>query len=152
MLRKISLAVLFLMMIPSGFVSAADSSSVARLRETAIPDRFSGIVPLYGKTPKSSPGICHVDNVARTIQSIFERSGGTYLGGSDNTLTPITATISCDDKATRWYFQVSPTTTLGHKIPADGSWQPAGPNALGYLSGIAASASDNVACAITLWY
>jgi hypothetical protein len=61
--------------------------------------KFEGVVSVFG-IPRTT-GPCYVDNTARTIQSLIERSGGTYLGGSDNTLAPISMMVSCDDKATR---------------------------------------------------
>ena len=136
----------------AGVIYAADSSSIAPRGNDAIPDRFGGVVTLTGKTPRTTP--CNVDNVARTLQAIVVAGGGTYLGGSDNTLTPIAATISCTDNATRWGFGITPSTTVGHKMSAATwpPWQISGPDAIGLMKGIAAGATDNNSCAITLWY
>jgi len=133
----------------AGVIYAADSASVANQRNTTIPDRFGGVVPLIGKTPRTTQ--VTVNDTARTLDNLVVTGSGTYLGGSDNTLTPIAATISCESYATMWAFQTTPTASVGHKIPADGSWQPSGPDALGYLRGIR-DGTDNVSCAITLWY
>jgi len=134
----------------AGVVYAADSSSIAYRGNDAIPDRFGGVMPLAGKTPRTT--MIYVDNTASTISTLVARDGGTYLGGSDNTLTPIAATISCPTTATRWSFQTTPSATVGHVLPADGSWQVSGPDAIGYLKGYGNAASDNVTCAVTLWY
>lgn len=134
----------------AGVVHAADSSSIAPRGFDAIPDRFGGAVTLLGKTPRTT--MIYVDNVTATMATRIAAGGGTYLGGSDNTLTPISATISCPTTATMWAFQTTPSTTVGHKLAADGSWQVSGPDAIGYLRGKGAGATDNVACAVTLWY
>lgn len=144
------LVAIMLLAVFAGVIYAADSSSIAPRGLDTIPDRFGGIVSLIGKTPRSSP--CNVDNVARTLQAIFVAGGGTYLGGSDNTLTPIAATISCPDNATRWGFGISPSTTVGHKLTAGTWWQFSGPDAMALLKGINNVATDNAACTITLWY
>jgi hypothetical protein len=133
----------------AGVIYAADSSSVAHQRSLSIPDRFEGAVPLAGKAPRTWQ--ITIDNVARTLDNAVTAASGTYLGGTDNTLTPIAATISCEDADTIWAFQTTPTATVGHVLTADSSWQMSGPDAIGYLKGIRA-ATDNASCAVTLWY
>jgi type 1 fimbria pilin len=132
-----------------GAVYAADLPSLAQFRNTSIP--YSGNIPVYGMYPRTAPSVCYVDNVARTVETLVQNAGGTYLGGSDNTLTPIAATISCNGN-TRWAFQASPSTTVGHYLPNESAWNISGPDAIGRVKGIAAGATDNVSCAITLWY
>jgi hypothetical protein len=134
----------------AGVIYAADSSSIAPRGFDTIPDRFGGAVTLLGKTPRTT--MINVDNVTATMAVRVAAGGGTYLGGSDNTLTPIAATISCPTTATRWAFGATPSATVGHVLAADGSWQLSGPDAIGYLKGYGAAATDNVACAVTLWY
>lgn len=134
----------------AGVIYAADSSSVAHQRSLSIPDRFEGAVALSGKAPRTWH--VNIDNVTggRTLDNAVVAASGTYLGGSDNTLTPIAATISCKATDTYWAFQNTPTTA-DHYLAAGASWQPSGPDAIGYLKGIT-SGTDNAACAVTLWY
>lgn len=132
----------------AGVIYAADSSSIAPRGFDTIPDRFGGAVTLAGKTPRTTQ--VNVYGTAATISALVASGSGTYLGGSDNTLTPIAATISCVTTATSWAFGTTPTATVGHKLAADGSWQLSGPDAIGRLKGIAVT--DNTSCAVTLWY
>lgn len=134
----------------AGVIYAADSSSIAPRGFDTIPDRFSGTVPLAGKTPRTTQAT--VDNTARTLDNLVVTGGGTYLGGSDNTLTPIAATISCEATATMWAFQTTPTATVGHELAAGSIWQPSGPDALTYLRGRNTADGASASCAITLWY
>ena len=108
-------------------------------------DAYQAVVPVQG-IPRSAPAIVYIDNVAKTIQALFEAAGGTYLGGNDNTLAPIGALIKCETKDTRWGWDVTPTTTLGLLVPADASWVISGPNWMSTGKAIAAGATDNVAC------
>lgn len=136
----------------SGVVFAADTSSLSPHGSigVGIPDRYQGAVPLAGKAPRTTQ--VTVDNTARTLDNLVVTGGGTYLGGSDNTLTPIAATISCETVATQWAFTTTPTATLGHVLAADSSWQPSGPDALALLKGRNSADGASATCAITLWY
>ncbi len=133
----------------SGVIYAADSASIAPRGSNAIPDRFGGAVNLLGKTPRTWQ--VTIDNTARTLDNLVVTASGTYLGGSDNTLTPIAATVSCDN-ATRWSFQTTPSATVGHAIAAAGSYHFSGPDAMVYLRGVNAVEGTGASCAVTLWY
>lgn len=132
----------------AGGLYAADTPSLAQFQNTAIP--YSGNIVVTGKAPRTWS--VNIDNVTggRTLENAVTRASGTYLGGTDNTLTPIAATISCKATDTYWAFQNAPTTA-SHYLAAGSSWQPSGPDAVGYLKGIS-SGTDNAACAVTLWY
>jgi hypothetical protein len=132
----------------AGAIYAADSQSVSAPGYRSIPDRFSGSVPLAGKTPRTTQ--VTVNNTAATVSALVAAGGGTYLGGSDNTLTPIAATISCVTTSTSWAFQTTPTASVGHILVAGASWQPSGPDALATMKGI--RVTDDTSCAVTLWY
>jgi hypothetical protein len=133
-----------------GYVGyAADSSSVAKPTAVAIPDRFAGSVNLYGKMPRTTQ--VTIDNTSRTIDNLVVTAGGVYLGGSDNTLTPIGVTISCDN-ATRWSFNTDASTTVGHIIPASGSVNFFGPDAIAYLKGANSVDGTGASCAVTRWH
>jgi hypothetical protein len=147
---KYLIAISILAVVLGGTVYGADSSSVAKPTGVAIPDRFGGFVPLAGKTPRTWQ--VSVDNTARTLDNLVVTGSGTYLGGSDNTLTPIAATISCESTATMWAFQTTPTATVGHELAAGTSWQPSGPDALAYLRGRNTADGASASCAVTLWY
>lgn len=144
------LVILSVVLLFAAVIYAADSSSVAPRGLNTIPDRFGGVVTLIGKTPRTTP--VNVDNIVRTLDNIIATGGNPYLGGSDNTLTPIAATISCPDNATRWAFDLTPSTTVGHKLAAGTWWQFSGPDALALLKGVNNGATDNASCTITLWY
>jgi len=133
-----------------GVIYAADSSSIAPRGFDTIPDRFGGVMPLVGKSPRTIQ--VTVDNTARTLDNLVVTGGGTYLGGSDNTLTPIAATISCETVDTQWAFTTTPTADVGHVLAAGSSWQPSGPNALALLRGRNTADGASATCAITLWY
>jgi len=134
----------------AGVIYAADSSSIAPRGFDTIPDRFGGTVPLAGKTPRTWQ--VTVDNTARTLDNMVVTASGTYLGGSDNTLTPIAATISCETVDTQWAFTATPTAALGHVLASGSSWQPSGPDALALLRGRNSADGSSATCAITLWY
>ena len=86
----------------------------------------------------------YIDNTARTVQSLFERAGGTWL---NNGLAPIGALVKCETYDVRWGFGgVTPTTTLGTKVSADESWIISGPLWMSTGKAIAKGATDNVAC------
>jgi len=114
-------------------------------------DAFQAVVPLQG-VPRSAPGVVYIDNTARTIQSLFERAGGTYLGGTDNVMAPIGALLVCDSVAVRLGFNITPTTTVGTPFPAAASWILPGPDWVSGGKAIAAGATDNAACSIVLVY
>ena len=135
----------------AGALYAADTSSVSPHGTIGlgVPDRYQAAIPLLGKTPRTTQ--VTVDNTARTIDNLVVTASGTYLGGSDNTLTPIAVTGSCTDNITRWSFQTTPSATVGHQISVGGSFQFSGPDAIGYLRGKSES-GGNAPCALTLWY
>lgn len=132
----------------AGVIYAADTPSLAQFQNTAIP--YSGNIVVTGKAPRSWH--VNIDNVTggRTLDNAVVAASGTYLGGTDNTLTPIAATIVCKSTDTYWAFQNTPTTADIY-LASGSSWQPSGPDAIGYLKGIT-SGTDNAACSVTLWY
>ena len=134
----------------AGVIYAADSSSIAPRGFDSIPDRFGGVMPLAGKSPRTTQ--VTLDNTARTLDNLVVTGSGTYLGGSDNTLTPIAATISCETVDTQWAFTTTPTAAIGHVLAAGSSWQPSGPNALALLRGRNTADGASATCAVTLWY
>lgn len=92
----------------------------------------------------------YVDNVARTVQSLYERGGGTWLRG---TKSPISMLFSCASKAIRMGFGGStPTVSTLHVFPADSSWDRKGSFWMSTGIFIAGGATDNVACAMTPEY
>ena len=95
----------------------------------------------------------YVDNGARTLQSLYERAGGTWLGGNFTAHAPIGMFITCATTATHWAFGGStPSATLGHVLPADSSWHFTGPFYMSTGKGYGATASDNVTCQMTPEY
>lgn len=145
-----ALFVLAMLFVGGAGIYAADSSSIAPRGFDTIPDRFGGVITLIGKSPRTTQ--VSADNTARTLDNLVVTGGSTYLGGSDNTLTPIAATISCETTATMWAFQATPTATVGHELAAAGWWQVSGPNALAYLKGRNTADGASASCAVTLWY
>lgn len=134
----------------AGAIYAADSSSMAQFQNTAIP--YQGVIGTYGKTPRTTQ--VTIDNTARGIDNLVVTGGGVYLGGSDNTLTPIAITASCDN-TTRWSFQTTPSATVGHSVvgaASGGSLHFSGPDAVEYLKGVNAVEGTGASCAVTLWY
>lgn len=92
----------------------------------------------------------YVDNVARTIQSLYERGGGTWLRGAD---TPRSMLFSCATTAIRMGFGGStPTVSTLHVFPANSSWDRKGKFWMSTGIFIAGGATDNVACAMTPEY
>ena len=144
------LSILAILAIFAGVLYAADSSSIAPRGFNTIPDRFGAAIVLIGKTPRTTQ--VTVDNTARTLDNLVVTGSGTYLGGSDNTLTPIAATISCETTDTQWAFTTTPTADLGHVLAAGSSWQPSGPDALALLRGRNTAYGASATCAVTLWY
>lgn len=142
-------AIFSILVLFAGVIYAADSSSIAPRGNDAIPDRFGGAINLMGKTPRTTQ--VTIDNTARGIDNLVVTGGGVYLGGSDNTLTPIAITVSCDN-ATHWSFQTTPSATVGHAIAAAGSYHFSGPDAIVYLKGVNAVGGVGAFCAVTLWY
>ena len=111
----------------------------------------SGVsTPTAGKAPRTTQ--VTVDNTARTLDNLVVTGSGTYLGGSDNTLTPIAATISCETADTQWAFTTTPTAALGHVLTSGSSWQPSGSDALALLRGRNSADGASATCAVTLWY
>jgi hypothetical protein len=112
---------------------------------------YPGTLPVYGY-----PGptlIVNVDNGARTLQSLYERGGGTWLGGPEGGVAPIGMFITCATTATHWTFGAStPSATAGHVLPADSSWHFINPYWMSTGKGYGAAASDNVTCQMTPEY
>jgi hypothetical protein len=138
------LIVIFLLAAVAVSALSADRYTPGR---SSAKDAYQGVVAVQG-IPRSAPGIVYIDNTARTIQSLFERAGGTYLGGTaDNALAPIGLLVVCESKDVRWAFGgVTPTTSLGVLVPAAASWVMSGPTWVSTGKAIAAGATDNVAC------
>jgi len=136
------------------YVFAADQPSLgfqSTLGSTgAIPSVYQGAIPLAGKTPRTTQ--VTLDNTARTLDNLVVTGSGTYLGGSDNTLTPIAATISCETADTQWAFTTTPTAAVGHVLTSGSSWQLSGPDALALLRGRNSADGTSATCAVTLWY
>lgn len=142
------LAVLFIMAVCAGTAFSFDRYTPGRIGTQGA---YQAVVPLQGN-PRSAPGVVHIDNVARTIQALFVAAGGTYLGGTDNTMSPIAALLACDSVAVRLGFGITPTATIGTPFPAASSWILPGPTWVSTGMAIAAGATDNAACSIVLVY
>lgn len=92
----------------------------------------------------------NVDNVARTLQGLYENGGGAWLSG---TTSPIGVILTCETNDTRWAFGGStPTTALGHELPADSSWVLLGAGAIDSMMGISSGETDNTVCQSTPLY
>lgn len=109
---------------------------------------YQGVMPTDGV-----PGLTkdvYVDNTARTIQSLYERGGGTW----DNSgRVPISMLFTCESKAIRVGFGGStPTASTLHVFPADSSWDRKGRYFMSTGKFIAGAATDNVHCAMTPVY
>jgi len=114
---------------------------------------YKGVLPVYGYPGPTKT--VNVDNGARTIQSPYERGGGTWLNGqfSNSTHAPIGMFITCATTATHWVFGGStPSATLGHPLPADGSWHFIQPFWMSTGKAFGAGAADNVTCHMTPEY
>jgi hypothetical protein len=102
------------------------------------------------------PGITktvYIDNTAKTFQQHYERSGGTWLGGYDGTITPIGVFITCATTDTKWAFGgATPSATLGHVFPAGSSWHLVNPFYISTGKGFGNAATDNVTCQLTPEY
>ena len=114
-------------------------------------NNYAGTIDVYGY-PGATKTI-NVDNTASTFQTLYEAGGGTWLGGPDGASKPIGAFLTCPTTATRWAFGGStPSATVGHVLPADGSWQFVSPYMMSTGKGYGNAASDNVACQLTPMY
>jgi hypothetical protein len=144
------LAIIILFVFPA--VSFSETPSIAPATGSVFGrvGLYPAAVPITGKTPRTWQ--VTVDNTARTLDNLVVTGSGTYLGGSDNTLTPIAATISCETTDTQWAFTTTPTADLGHVLAAGSSWQPSGPDALALLRGRNTADGASASCAVTLWY
>ncbi len=97
----------------------------------------------------------YVDNVTRSLQSLYERAGGTwaYTDTAGMKRAPNQVFITCESKATRWAFNgTAATTSVGHVFPADSSWHLPGGRYIQTSSAIAGVATDNVTCQMTPEY
>lgn len=97
----------------------------------------------------------HVDNVARSFQTLYTNAGGTwaYTDTAGKVRSPNGVFITCETLATRWGFGgTTPTTSLGHVFTQDSSWHLAGENYVLTGKGIASGATDNVTCQMTPEY
>jgi hypothetical protein len=104
-------------------------------------------------TTDGVPGLTkdvYVDNTARTIQSLYERGGGTW---DNSSRVPISMLFTCETKAIRMGFGGStPTASTLHPFPADSSWDRRGRYFMSTGKFIAGGATDNVHCAMTPVY
>lgn len=92
-----------------------------------------------------------VDNTSSTLQEMVVTAGGSWKGGANRSLYPVALLLTCDTTATRWYFGGSvPTALVGHKFPADGSWNELGVESLASMRGI--TTGSDASCAVTLKY
>jgi hypothetical protein len=148
MKKLFALMVLVTVIAFSANAISADYISIPTPGSQGMPRTFQATIPLWG-----NPGLTktvNVDNVARTIRSIYERGGGTYLAGG---APPIGALITCESKNTRWAFGgTTPTTTVGNLFPADYSWHIPGPWYMSSGQAISTVSSDNVTCQMTPEY
>lgn len=113
---------------------------------------FVGSVPMQG-SPGATKAVT-VDNTVRTVYTLVTTAGGSWMGGANGTLLPIGVLLSCSTTDTRWAFGgTSPTTTVGHLLPAGGSWSWSNTNMIDSMRGISTT-GDNTAvnCSITLSY
>jgi hypothetical protein len=142
MKRDFALCVFAVILIAFGMVvtSAFGASSIISPAGDGVAGL--GVIPLQGAP---APGATvYVDNVARTMQSLWERAGGTWLSGGT---APIGVYLICRSKDINIYFGGStPTFTEGIPFVAGSSWQILGPTWVSTMKAISTSASDNVAC------
>jgi len=139
-MKKAFLCVLAVLILLPAWVRAG-GNSLSRV------DGEISILPHPGATKT-----INVDNVARTLQGLYENGGGTWLA-EDGTISPIGVIITCETNDTRWAFGGStPTTALGHVFPADSSWILLGSGAIDSMMGISKEAADNTTCQSTPLY
>lgn len=140
-MNKIAVCVLVVLLaLPAGAFGASSVTSPAGDGIAGV-----GMVPLSGAP---APGLTvYVDNTARTLQSLWERAGGTWLGGADGVTAPIGVLLICRTKDINIYFGGStPTAAVGIPFAAGSSWQILGPSWVSTMRAISTTASDNVAC------
>jgi hypothetical protein len=142
MKRVLSLLSVLLLLIPS--VALSGESSIRNLGDGI----YQGFMLTDG-VPGFTKDV-YVDNVARTIKSLYERGGGTW----DNAdRVPISMLFTCESKAIRMGFGGStPTASTLHSFPADSSWDKKGRFWMSTGIFIAGAATDNVHCAMTPVY
>lgn len=146
MKRSFVLYVLAVVLIVSGAVvpSAFAASSVG----SPAGDGLTGI-GVISLTGAPAPGVTvYVDNTARTLQTLWQNAGGTWLSG---TTASIGVLLICRSKDINIFFGGStPTFTTGIPFVAGQSWQIIGPSWVSTMKAISTSASDNVACPMHL--
>jgi hypothetical protein len=112
---------------------------------------YKGVQSVYGY-----PGptlTVYVDNGARTIQSTYERAGGTWVGGQMGSASPIGMYITCATTVTKWAFGgATPSATLGHPLAAATNWYFVNPFWMSTGKSYGNAASDNVTCQMTPVY
>jgi hypothetical protein len=139
---------LFLVFLVVGTASA-DTPSINQGTQTGL---WTGTVPVLG-WPGPTKTVT-VDNTARTIQSIYENGGGSWLRGglaSTDTIAPSGMIFTCKSSETRFAFGGStPTASTMHSFPADASFILMGPGLMSTGKWIAAS--GNTSCGMTPLY
>ena len=94
-----------------------------------------------------------VDNTAKTLQALYEAGGGTWLGGNFTAHAPIGMFVTCATTDSRWAFGgTTPSTTVGHILPAGSSWHFTGPFYMSTGKANSTSGTDNVTCMMTPEY
>ncbi len=150
MKKNLSIILVVAIIALSGMAQGEDRSSVSMnpmpgAATMQAPSYFQGVIPLSGVP---SPGLTiYVDNTAKTLQALWEAAGGTWLGGTGNTLSPIVALIVCRSKDINFFFGGStPTFTTGVPFVAGSSYVIPGAQWVSTMKLISTTASDNVAC------
>ena len=103
--------------------------------------------PSWGE-PGTSKEV-YIDNTARTMQSLYERAGGTWARTDSAGISspPIGMLLVCKSLATNWAWDgTTPTTSVGVPFPAASSWFLPGSGWMSKAKAIAGGATDNVAC------
>jgi hypothetical protein len=112
---------------------------------------YPGTLPVYGYPGPTK--LVYIDNGSRTIQSIYERGGGTWLGGPEGGVAPIGMFITCATTTTHWAFGGdNASVTVGHIFPAGSSWHFINPFWMSTGRTFGAGATDNVTCQMTPEY
>lgn len=112
---------------------------------------YKGTLAVYGYPGPTKT--VYIDNVSRTIQSIYERAGGTWIGGQMGSAAPIGMFITCATTETHWAFGGdNASVTVGHPLPAGSSWNFINPFWMSTGRTVGAGAADNVTCQMTPEY
>ena len=148
---KMYFAIAVIIMFAISGTAFADFSSIP---STVLSGPSTAVVSLSGQSGKTKD--IYIDNSAKTMRTLYENSGGSWLRGgatATETIAPIGMLLSCESKNIRFGFGGSvPTVSTLHVFFAGGSWILLSPTDIAEGYWIAGGATDNVQCAATPKY